>query len=76
MLQTRIDRLQGADSSSLENKVRQYYGTEEAGDEDNSVAGHVSYLLFLLISLYHSLVQGNKFSTSCVQSWSLGLWAI
>lgn len=40
--QTKIDRLQGADSASLENKVRQYYGTDEAGDDDNAVAGHVS----------------------------------
>lgn len=67
MLQTRIDRLQGADSSSLENKVRQYYGTEEAGDEDNSVAGHVSYLLFLLISLYHSLEFGLVGHTNSIQ---------
>lgn len=41
LLQTKIDRLQGADPSALENKVRQYYGTEEEGDEDNAVAGHV-----------------------------------
>lgn len=42
--QTRIDRLQGADPATLESKVRQYYGTEESGDEDNAVAGHVSIL--------------------------------
>ncbi|XP_030036562.2 LOW QUALITY PROTEIN: thioredoxin-like protein 1 [Manduca sexta] len=46
---TRIDRLQGADSATLENKVRQYYGTEteEAGDEDNSVAGHMDLVTFI-----------------------------
>lgn len=41
-LQTRIDQLQGADPGTLETKVRQYYGTDEAGDDDNTVAGHVS----------------------------------
>lgn len=46
LLQTRIDRLQGADPASLESKVRQYYGTEDAGEEDNAVAGHVSNLNF------------------------------
>ena len=43
-LQTRIDQLQGADPGTLETKVRQYYGTDEAGDEDNTVAGHVRIL--------------------------------
>ncbi|XP_059060299.1 thioredoxin-like protein 1 [Achroia grisella] len=44
---TRIDRLQGADPATLENKVRQYYGTEESNDEDNSVAGHMDLATFI-----------------------------
>ncbi|XP_023937941.1 thioredoxin-like protein 1 [Bicyclus anynana] len=44
---TRIDRLQGADTASLENKVRQYYGTEDSGDDDNSVAGHMDLTTFI-----------------------------
>lgn len=44
---TRIDRLQGADPSVLESKVRQYYGTDEAGDEDNAVAGHMDLTTFI-----------------------------
>ncbi|XP_045456173.1 thioredoxin-like protein 1 [Melitaea cinxia] len=45
---TRIDRLQGADVASLENKVRQYYGTEDAGDDDNTVAGHMDLGTFIV----------------------------
>lgn len=45
-LQTRIDRLQGADPTSLENKVRHYYGSDESCEDDNTVAGHVSNTLF------------------------------
>ncbi|XP_068628277.1 thioredoxin-like protein 1 [Battus philenor] len=44
---TRIDRLQGADSGSLESKVRQHYGTEDAGDEDAAVAGHMDLVTFI-----------------------------
>ncbi|XP_039765670.1 thioredoxin-like protein 1 [Pararge aegeria] len=44
---TRIDRLQGADTAALENKARQYYGTEESGDDDNSVAGHMDLTTFI-----------------------------
>lgn len=40
--QTRIDRLQGADPSALETKVRQHYGPENATEDDGAVAGHVS----------------------------------
>ncbi|CAG9575539.1 unnamed protein product [Danaus chrysippus] len=45
---TRIDRLQGADTTSLVNKVRQYYGTEDSGDDDNSVAGHMDLNTFIV----------------------------
>ncbi|XP_026728704.1 thioredoxin-like protein 1 [Trichoplusia ni] len=44
---TRIDQLQGADPGTLETKVRQYYGTDEAGDDDNTVAGHMDLATFI-----------------------------
>ncbi|CAB3257255.1 unnamed protein product [Arctia plantaginis] len=44
---TRLDRLQGADPAALESKVRQYYGTDEAGDEENAVAGHMDLATFI-----------------------------
>ncbi|KAI8429570.1 hypothetical protein MSG28_000186 [Choristoneura fumiferana] len=44
---TKIDRLQGADSNALETKVRQYYGSDEAGDDDNAVAGHMDLGTFI-----------------------------
>lgn len=51
--QTRIDRLQGADPAVLESKVRQYYGTDEGGDEDNTVAGHVSMNNYFNLFTFH-----------------------
>lgn len=36
-----MDRLQGADPNALENKIQQYYGSED-GEENEAVAGHVS----------------------------------
>lgn len=47
---TRIDRLQGADAGTLESKVRQYYGTDEGGEEDNAVAGHMDLSTFITAS--------------------------
>lgn len=37
-----MDRLKGADPTSLENKIQQYYGSEDSEDGDSSVRGHVS----------------------------------
>lgn len=45
---TRIDRLQGADPSSLENKVRHYYGSDESSEDDNAVAGHMDLATFIV----------------------------
>ncbi|CAG9110074.1 hypothetical protein JYU34_010861 [Plutella xylostella] len=45
---TRIDRLQGADTASLESKVRQYYGSDESGDDENLVAGHMDLGTFIV----------------------------
>ncbi|CAF4782494.1 thioredoxin-like protein 1 [Pieris napi] len=73
---TRVDRLQGADNSTLENKVRQHYGTEDAGDEDNSVAGHMDLVTFITKSececlneadnhpLTHALTSGGGYLAS------------
>lgn len=44
---TKVDRLQGADPATLESKVRQFYGTEDAEDEDNAVAGHMDLATFI-----------------------------
>jgi len=43
---TKIDRIQGADPSGLENKIRQYYGSGE-GDETESVQGHMDLAPFI-----------------------------
>ncbi|XP_045785983.1 thioredoxin-like protein 1 [Maniola jurtina] len=73
---TRIDRLQGADAASLESKVRQYYGTEESGDDDNTVAGHMDLTTFITKSececlneaddhpLAHALTSGGGYLAS------------
>jgi hypothetical protein len=47
-----VDRLKGADSTSLENKIQQYYGTEDAEDCDSSVRGHVSCFEHALLYMY------------------------
>ena len=40
-MQTKVDRLQGADPTTLESKIQQYYGSEDTEDGDSAVAGHV-----------------------------------
>lgn len=35
-----MDTLRGADPTALENKIQQYYGSEE-GEEAEAVSGHV-----------------------------------
>ncbi|XP_028033460.1 thioredoxin-like protein 1 [Bombyx mandarina] len=45
---TKIDRLEGGNTTVLENKVRQYYGSDVAEeDEDNTVAGHMDLITFI-----------------------------
>lgn len=53
-LQTKVDRLQGADPSTLESKIQQYYGSEE-GEDVEGVVGHVSLqsLIQKLFSLHN-----------------------
>lgn len=46
-----MDRLQGADATTLENKIQQYYGSDESEDAEG-VAGHVSRCV---VSDYSSL---------------------
>lgn len=42
LLQTKVDRLQGANPSALEAKIQQLYGSGDGDDEEEDiVAGHV-----------------------------------
>ncbi|CAG9766186.1 unnamed protein product [Ceutorhynchus assimilis] len=43
---TKVDRLQGADPTSLESKIQQYYGSEE-GEEIEGIAGHMDLSPFI-----------------------------
>lgn len=45
----KVDSIQGADPNKLEEKIKKYYDSEDNGDQDVGVAGHVSviYLFFL-----------------------------
>lgn len=43
---TKVDRIQGADPTSLENKIQQYYGTDDT-EEGESVAGHMDLSPFI-----------------------------
>ncbi|CAG5041723.1 unnamed protein product [Parnassius apollo] len=43
----KLDNLTGANPASLEAKIRQYYGTEEAGDEDSPVPGQMDLATFI-----------------------------
>ncbi|PSN41069.1 Thioredoxin-like protein 1 [Blattella germanica] len=38
---TKIDLIRGADPKSLENKIQQYYGSEDAEEGDGAVQGHL-----------------------------------
>lgn len=51
-----MDRLQGADPTTLENKIQQYYGSEESEDAEG-VAGHVSiHNIFIALIKYIKLI--------------------
>ncbi|XP_077285066.1 thioredoxin-like [Arctopsyche grandis] len=56
---TRIDRLQGADSATLENKVRQHYGDESTAGGDSPVAGHMDLATFILKGQCESLNEAD-----------------
>ncbi|GBP77382.1 Thioredoxin-like protein 1 [Eumeta japonica] len=56
---TRIDRLQGADPNTLENKVRQHYGSEDNSEDDNAVAGHMDLVTFITKSECESLNESD-----------------
>lgn len=45
---TKVDRLQGADPTGLENKIQQYYGSDETEDSDSAVAGHMDLTTFIM----------------------------
>nr|CAD7458387.1 unnamed protein product [Timema tahoe] len=44
---TKIDRIQGANHEALENKIQQYYGSEEEEDGDSAVHGHMDLSTFI-----------------------------
>ncbi|KDR11479.1 thioredoxin-like protein 1 [Zootermopsis nevadensis] len=44
---TKVDRVQGADPTSLENKIQQYYGSEDSDDGESSVQGHMDLSTFI-----------------------------
>ncbi|KAB0804784.1 hypothetical protein PPYR_01754 [Photinus pyralis] len=44
---TKIDSVQGADPTALENKIQQYYGSED-GDEAEGLPGHMDLSPFIL----------------------------
>ncbi|XP_066253640.1 thioredoxin-like protein 1 [Euwallacea similis] len=44
---TKIERLQGADPTGLESKIRQFYGSEE-GDDGEGIAGHMDLSPFIM----------------------------
>lgn len=63
-LKTKVDRLQGADPTTLESKILQYYGSEE-GEDVEGVAGHVSLLIYpkkIVFLLYTINICINFFS--------------
>ncbi|CAK1599469.1 unnamed protein product [Parnassius mnemosyne] len=43
----KVDLITGANPANLEAKIRQYYGTEEAGDEDSAVPGQMDLATFI-----------------------------
>lgn len=63
-LQTKVDRLQGADPAALESKIQQYYGTNE-GEDGEVIGGHVMFVnivntegffqMFLLIDGFNTI---------------------
>jgi len=44
---TKIDRIQGADPTALENKIQQYYGSDD-GEDSEAVSGHMDLFPFIL----------------------------
>lgn len=63
---TKLDRIQGADASTLEAKIKQYYGTAEPGgdddDEDCGVPGVTSLSSFILKSQCEALNDSDDHS--------------
>ncbi|CAH1163798.1 unnamed protein product [Phaedon cochleariae] len=43
----KVDRIQGADPTSLENKIQQYYGESEESEDSEGVAGHMDLTPFI-----------------------------
>lgn len=64
LFKTKVDRVQGADPTSLENKIQQYYGNEDSEDGESSVQGHVSsdsicFIFFLYTEIDYFITSFN-----------------
>lgn len=44
---TKVDRMEGADAVSLENKIKQYYGGDEGDEGDEELQGHMDLGTFI-----------------------------
>lgn len=56
---TKVDRLQGADTVGLENKIKQYYGSEDAEEGESAVAGHMDLNTFIMKSQCETLNEAD-----------------
>ncbi|XP_023346225.1 thioredoxin-like protein 1 [Eurytemora carolleeae] len=66
---TKIDRIQGADTNALEEKVKQHYGEEGAEEEDAGVKGFMDLNTFLMKAQCECLNEDDEHPyTHCLTS--------
>ncbi|RZC38103.1 thioredoxin-like protein 1 [Asbolus verrucosus] len=58
---TKVDTLRGADPTALENKIQQYYGSED-GEEAEAVAGHMDLQPFIMKAQCECLNESDEHS--------------
>jgi thioredoxin len=58
---TKVDTLRGADPTALENKIQQYYGSED-GDEAEAVSGHMDLQSFIMKAQCECLNESDEHS--------------
>ncbi|XP_014270327.1 thioredoxin-like protein 1 [Halyomorpha halys] len=56
----KVDSIQGADPNKLEAKIKKYYDSEDSGDQDVGVAGHMDLISFILKSNCESLNESDE----------------
>ncbi|XP_044264016.1 thioredoxin-like protein 1 [Tribolium madens] len=65
---TKVDTLRGADPTALENKIQQYYGSDE-GEEVEAVAGHMDLQPFIMKAQCECLNESDEHSLEhCLNS--------